>query len=234
MEFLKEFVAEEKENFEPFDEFVGEAVLGGIVDATAYYLALGLKIDDKVELKLPMGTFRAAYKSKGDIENINVSFAESGDFIKCVNGDIENLPIMDELDSSYVNFIINTVGTGVAEPAKYPDKINSARVGIELSQMEAVFFVNEIAKKLAKLAKEFEKPGKLISFEIAKLGAFEFSYGDEKTTVRFIPDLIFKQAVKDDLHTSGTGMACSSFHGFGESTKKSGKKKAKKIKLHAK
>lgn len=230
MEFLKEFVAEETENFDHFDAFIGETILGGIVDAVAHFLSKKLKSDDSAELDLPFGTFRVAFKSKGDIENINVSFAESKDFVKCINGDIETLPIMSDLDDGFVNYIINFVGTGVADPSKDSDKINTDRVGVELSRAEAEFFINEIAKKLAKLAKEFEKPGKIISFEIAKLGAFEFSYGDDKTTVRFIPDLIFKQAMKDDLHSASI---VSAFSSIGSRTQKK-KKNIRAISLQVK
>lgn len=231
MEFLKEFVAEETENFEHFDAFIGETILGGIVDAIAHFLSKKLRTEDSAELDLPFGTFRVAFKSKGDIENINVSFAESKDFVKCINGDIETLPIMTDMDDAFINYIINFVGTGVADPSKESDKINTDRVGVELARSEAEFFINEIAKKLAKLAKEFEKPGKLISFEIPKLGAFEFSYGDDKTTVRFITDLIFKQAMKDDTHSASIATGLSSF-AVGGKRKKT--KKTHSVKLQAK
>lgn len=231
MEFLKEFVAEEQDNFEKFDEYIGETILEGITDAIAYYLSRGLEKGDEAQLTLPHGIYKATFKSKGDIENINVSFAESSDFVKCVNGDIDNVPTMEDIDSKFIEYVINCVGTGVADPVKFSDKINTVRVGVELSRMEATFFLNEIAKKLAKLAKEFEKPGKIISFEINKHGAFEFSYGDNKTGVRFIPDLIFKQAVKNDLHTGDVGAAKFTARNFRNGKKA---KKGNNIQLSAK
>ena len=199
MNIMEKFTEMQKENFKVIDGPICETIIAAYVAAVGKKLNKGVTDNGEALLTLPEGTYQAGLRTRGENENINIAFQPDKTFLKVLNGEpTETLPYMEGLDKDLVKLFISYAGYGVSDPDAEADKINPDKLFVDLTEQEGEFLINEIGKCVTTMGKMFAKPGKNISIEIPKFGAFEFTYEDENVTVRFVADTHFKQALKDD------------------------------------
>lgn len=165
--------------------------------------------DGSAELVLPWGTYRVETKTVGEAGNRNVSWDPSKGFDKLLNGgsmdNVQQLETItqDEFDAEFTKAFRDFVAYGMFDPdaPENKEKIANLKKGVRLTDEEVVYFLNSFAVVLATIGKDKQREGKIFRLEVNNgfpHGYFDFEYDDERISVKWTADKVFKQMLKDD------------------------------------
>lgn len=202
------WVSIETENYDHFNEYVAGKLEGGMFRAIHEYLRRKLKTSDTAQLTMPYGTYYATMKKQDGTVVADVSWEPSKGFIKLLNDDSDDAErsskfdrqYMDEFDPEFVKLFVDFMAYGMFDPTEEV-KNDPAKRQLLLDDSEVVYFLNSYMLVLYNIAKEKQRDGKAYRLEITgecPHGAFDFIYKGDKVEVKFIPNKVFKQALKDD------------------------------------
>ena len=200
------WVRQESNSLRNFKGFIAERLEEGILRAITETLRDKLKADgESAKLEMPWGTYRVDIVQKGDTENITPSWEPSDKFMKLLNGDenSRDVVLQSEFDPTFLEYFDNFTKYGDTNPGTQEerDKIPAHKKGLALGPGDINYMLNGYANVLATLAKDKQSNGKIFNLEINNgfaHGIFKFEYDDNEISVKFVPDKVFKQMLKDD------------------------------------
>ena len=197
-ETITQWGAQEKTAFTNFNEFVVTRLEDGIFRALAEVMKRDIKAYGKACVTLPWGTYSADIKQIGESGNINIAYEPSKAFIKALNGS-NDIRHQDSFDPDYLRLFKNYVAWGMFDPDK--QDLPARDKGLRLNDVEVEYLLNGYMNVLVTIANDKRRAGKMHRVEIKdgfRHGCFDFEYGEDETKVKFVPDRVFKQTLKDD------------------------------------
>lgn len=201
---IRTWMNQEANSFSQFTDFVATRLESAILHAIVYTLRKKLKDGVKAEVELPWGTFSAETKEFGGTINIAPSWEPSKAFMKSLNGDDDrNMIFQDTFDEYFEKEFkcFAKYGKTLDEAPEDDTKIPIAQKGIELDDGMVSYLLNSYAHMLATVAKDKQHNGKVFVLEVNNEfphGSYNFEYEDNEIVVKFVPDKVFKQLLKDD------------------------------------
>lgn len=206
---IQTWVNIESENYDYFNEFIAGKLEGGMFRAIHEYLRRKLKTSDTAQLTMPYGTYYATMKQQDGTAVADVTWEPSKGFLKLLNDDSDDdsnksakfdRNYMDEFDPEYVKLFVDYLAYGMFDPTE-EDKSDESKRQLYLDDAEVVYFLNSYVLVLYNVAKDKQRDGKAYRLEIdgeCPHGSFDFLYKGDKIEVKFIPNKVFKQSLKDD------------------------------------
>ena len=198
---ITNWIAFEKSAFDNFNEFVAGRLEDAIFRSLTEYMRLKLKDQNSVSVTLPWGTYSAEVKTVGETTNITPVWEPSKNFLKLLNDDsgVNSDRRQDTFDPEYMRLFKTYAAAG-----NFGVEIKGAPAkekGMKLSDDEADWFLNDYMQVMANIARDKQREGKIYRLEIDEVyphGSFDFEYTDDEIKVTFVPNKVFKQALKDD------------------------------------
>ena len=205
---IKAWVQVENENYDDFKDFAASKIEGACCRTISEVLYNQLKNSDTAQVTMPWGTYFAARKNDGTEAGVDISWEPSKGFLKLLNESSDNNDkaenydrnYQDEFDPEFVKLFTDYLAYGKFYPTD-DEKADESNHGILLDDAEVTYFLNSYTLALYNVAKEKYRDGKVYRLEIDyeyPHGAFDFSYKGDKIDVKFTPNKVFKQALKDD------------------------------------
>ena len=203
--FVEAWVAQEKPAFQGFNEFISTRMTETVTRTITEWMRRRLLSNNKVELEMPWGTFRAEVKAVGEGTNITPTFEPSKRFLEMLNADDNKrtADYQENFDEDYVKMFRDYLAWGVYDPDEKnaPAKEKGARVEPE----EVEYFLDSFMRLMVSLARDHFRDGKEYDLAInAEFdhGQYTFEYVGDETKVKFTPSKAFKQALKNDAVAS--------------------------------
>lgn len=200
---INSWVQQEAGSLNSFEAPIASRLEESIMRALTETMRIQLKETGSASVELPWGTYSAEVLERGDTANITPTWKPSKAFMKLLNGDdgSRDFSMQLEYDPKFIELFTNCAAYGKTNPDKNPDKIPISQRGVMLHDEEINYVLNGYANVLATLAKEKQHNGKVFTLTINNSyphGAFHFEYDDNEISVKFVPDKVFKQMLKDD------------------------------------
>ena len=202
---INAWIALEKSSFENFNEFIAIRLQDGILRSIAEKMKNDIAAKGESTLILPWGTFSAEVKAAGETGNITPAWEPSKEFLKMLNDDSARDKRQESFDPEYVQLLKDYVAYGYFYPSEVKDAPAKDK-GLKMSDDEVEYFLNNYAQVLANIAREKQRDNKtyrLVVDEGFQHGAYDFEYENDEITVKFVPDKVFKQYLKNDDLASG-------------------------------
>lgn len=202
MNFVQSWVAQEKPAFHGFNEFISARMTEAIVRGLAEKMKRDLFSEQKSEVVLPWGTFRAEVKTVGEGTNITPTYEPSKRFLEMLNADDSNkrtADYQDVFDDEYTKLFRDWLAWGEFDPDEKnaPTKEKGARIDPD----EVEYFLDSFMRLMVSLARDHHRDGKEYDLDINgefDHGRYTFEYVGDDTKVKFIPSKAFKQYLKND------------------------------------
>lgn len=206
---IKTWTDQEHGSFDNFTPVLASRFEEAILRSILRNLRKQLEKSDTAELVLPWGTYHVETKTMGEAGNRAASWEPSKGFDKLLNGSnmdtVQKLEAItqDEFDPEFTKDFREFVAYGLfdADDPENKEKIAGMKKGVRLSDEEVVYFLNSYAMMLATIGKDKQREGKIFRLEVNNgypHGSFDFEYDDDSITVKWTPDKVFKQMLKDD------------------------------------